>query len=1197
MKRRFWENKIVKKGIVWAMSFMMAFSSLGGSIVAYAEDGVEPTEVQIEEQSEEKVTAEETVSDVADATEKMEDVVETLKGFGDVAYTEKVAASEEDKAAEDLNSAIDVIEDADSKIDGTHMEQRPKQATDKEGNLLFNEEDGTPIYVQATDEEGNLLTDEKGNPIYEQEYVQVPNESSSDQGLLNKDAEEKIPVYKQQVDENGEPVFDENGNPVYVQDTDVNGDPKVDENGNPVYVQATDENGDLVFETVIKGQVEENAEEAGATMNDAEEQMGIVSDQKDIVDDALEAAETAEENNDLTGAQDALQDALEAQGKAQTAYDQAAADLVVAEKALEEAQAAYDAAKEIGGDAEAKAQEELNKAIAHAEEATRLAKVAKDRVDKVAGVVVKIDTIVNNAEDRLKEELLGSLDEQGKEVRELLDSIEKLESDFTSDEMKTAMSGLADSLVALAENLAEAKAMGDFLNYAEALANFAELNAKYIEARVQYEAAIKLLEKTELVDENGEVKSDAQEILDKMKSDLDSLEGSLKELEASNKDLGAAYESELASAKLQLAVAKTEEEKEAAAKILANLIIGKEVNTEVENKTVVYMDPDSEDYGKYGSYEDADGNKLGYWVVLDNTDSENPVVVDRYTYGFVETGDNAGKLDIITLQATGSNTVSMNGKDYLVREKADGTLVLVEKDNETSEETPVNVVEGEDGSKEYYVSTEVGTYTKESDIVGFTASRQFLEFLGDKNFKIRLMNGKWQVKYGFWYDVRNDNGVYKVDIPLLGTYELNASYKTSYITIDNQEYDIKDVKDGHLTDANGKVICDVSNGKYFARDYIEIVECPENEKTVSMSSDAAHYQDLQRQFAEAADKYLKDKAEYDYANAVYKSYVDAIQKKQDTSFGELDKLISLDNIENTLKLIKAIESGDTIQIAGALMDSGMGIIDAGKLTVSIIKEATNKDSYLNKYVAALKEVVRTQEVLQNDLKEQAGLVKNVADAIVNVAKAGKDIPADAVAVSINSIKTTLATGKVCVEGSAYVLVRAAQLLQNALTAKVQSLQAQTDAAYEAAVKAETDLKNLKLTTKAGDLSDLEAELEALWNRYYDLKDNLDVSDGQLKDIEKEIAAIEEIIDNLTPEETTQTTTTGGTGRGRRAAQGDVLGAKREDLAVVSEEGDVLGATRAPKTSDASKAILWMLVMGCSAIGAAAVMAQRKKEEM
>ena len=287
-----------------------------------------------------------------------------------------------------------------------------------------------------------------------------------------------------------------------------------------------------------------------------------------------------------------------------------------------------------------------------------------------------------------------------------------------------------------------------------------------------------------------------------------------------------------------------------------------------------------------------------------------------------------------------------------------------------------------------------------------------------------------------------------------------------------------------------------------------------------------------------------------------------------------------------------IEIKNAVDELNSLVGADLEMDDYVQLATAL----TNPDSFVSQYIAAAKNVKETGDILAADMKEQAGLVKNVADAIVNVAKAGKDIPADAVAVSINSIKTTLATGKVCVEGSAYVLVRAAQLLQNALTAKVQSLQAQTDAAYEAAVKAETDLKNLKLTTKAGDLSDLEAELEALWNRYYDLKDNLDVSDGQLKDIEKEIAAIVEIIENLTPEETTQTTTTGGTGRGRRAAQGDVLGAKREDLAIVSEEGDVLGATRAPKTSDSAKAILWMLVMGSSAIGAAAVMASKKKEE-
>lgn len=72
---------------------------------------------------------------------------------------------------------------------------------------------------------------------------------------------------------------------------------------------------------------------------------------------------------------------------------------------------------------------------------------------------------------------------------------------------------------------------------------------------------------------------------------------------------------------------------------------------------------------------------------------------------------------------------------------------------------------------------------------------------------------------------------------------------------------------------------------------------------------------------------------------------------------------------------------------------------------------------------------------------------------------------------------------------------------------------------------------------------------------------------------------------------------GGGNPGGRAASpaGDVLGAKREDIAMVAEEGDVLGATRAPKTSDSAKAILWMLVMGSSAIGAAAALASKRKD--
>ena len=61
--------------------------------------------------------------------------------------------------------------------------------------------------------------------------------------------------------------------------------------------------------------------------------------------------------------------------------------------------------------------------------------------------------------------------------------------------------------------------------------------------------------------------------------------------------------------------------------------------------------------------------------------------------------------------------------------------------------------------------------------------------------------------------------------------------------------------------------------------------------------------------------------------------------------------------------------------------------------------------------------------------------------------------------------------------------------------------------------------------------------------------------------------------------------------------GDVLGAKRGYEAVIDDAGQVLGANRrSPKTSDNNNAILWMMVMGSSALGMAAMMAQKKRKE-
>ena len=57
--------------------------------------------------------------------------------------------------------------------------------------------------------------------------------------------------------------------------------------------------------------------------------------------------------------------------------------------------------------------------------------------------------------------------------------------------------------------------------------------------------------------------------------------------------------------------------------------------------------------------------------------------------------------------------------------------------------------------------------------------------------------------------------------------------------------------------------------------------------------------------------------------------------------------------------------------------------------------------------------------------------------------------------------------------------------------------------------------------------------------------------------------------------------------------GEVLGANRDRLN--DDDQEVLGRSRSPKTSDASNAILWMLVMGGSSLGAAAVLARKRKK--
>ena len=79
-----------------------------------------------------------------------------------------------------------------------------------------------------------------------------------------------------------------------------------------------------------------------------------------------------------------------------------------------------------------------------------------------------------------------------------------------------------------------------------------------------------------------------------------------------------------------------------------------------------------------------------------------------------------------------------------------------------------------------------------------------------------------------------------------------------------------------------------------------------------------------------------------------------------------------------------------------------------------------------------------------------------------------------------------------------------------------------------------------------------------------------------------------------------TTTTNTTTTTTSNASSAVLGAKRGVEATTNnsaaDKGEVLGATRSPKTGDDSKALLWVLVMGASSVGVAAMLAKKKKEK-
>jgi len=359
MRRNNLVKGIVRRAIIWAMAFMMAFTPVVGNVgamVVHAEEENNDNQDDGDDQNKgdqdngngdnqnkgDQKQGEATIESASDAVDTASEATDAASGS--VTFEAGKVTDAIDEGNEAAGTDITLAGTEDTITDGVD-------------SLVGTEEGAEGDITQAGTELDNTKTDLEN--AADQEDIIDDEIKNMEEALVG------TPV----LDENGNPVLDADGNPVMTGTPvlDENGNPVLDEAGNPVLspsmatdvadanaaVDAAEVAGTNAAQAATNATNATTSAEANTQVSAADAALQEITNQTAAANAAITAAETKYNEADA-----ALQAALDAQKKAEEELANAGTDVADAQKKLDDAAAKVKELQEAADAAKAEVEKE-----------------------------------------------------------------------------------------------------------------------------------------------------------------------------------------------------------------------------------------------------------------------------------------------------------------------------------------------------------------------------------------------------------------------------------------------------------------------------------------------------------------------------------------------------------------------------------------------------------------------------------------------------------------------------------------------------------------------------------------------------------------------------------------------------------------------------------------------------------------------
>jgi len=914
-------------------------------------------------------------------------------------------------------------------------------------------------------------------------------------------------------------------------------------------------------EAVIENEALLDTEETDAAtseMNKAEEKIEEI---EDVVADVEETYGEADEMefDTIEDAKTAVDELTAAEQAAKDAYAEAETALEAAKGNLDEAQAEYEAAKAISEEAAAEAAAKVEAAKAELAKLEEVANEANNRVKEAQDLLNKVSDKVSEAENKSDvalEEAQNKLEESKENLDSAIENVETESAEFNAaiDDFKVKY----DAFVESANNFYEAvQKVGTTQEELD------RLYADYEAAQAALEAAkAAYAEEQKKCEELGyKFEEDYFTNFEKYISDLETAMNTAEGLknaaeEEKNKAEAekAAYETEEAKAyedalngcrdTLKSETA-TQEEKDAAAKEAARLVIEKEL---AANQKVDWIPAGESEYGK---------SATGFYVVLDAEGK----LVERYGYVL-----ESSSVDIYRMKgdevvnyveyngqkyALEGNTITVDGQTITVETEAkDGNYVYFVKDAAQAEEvkdtTKAPVLEGF-GFELWGNSISVPSGAMEvkgTDIYSVTISIKTWIFSEDVVATIEKGNdGKWHLKNSKWnidWPVNENLISFPKKTQIVygdGQYDIITEGNTKYILVNGEKVTVYE-DDGVYTTRN--------NTKYIpggtADTTFEIgATTNKNSNTYEGNKNAAEatYKEKSGAYDDTVAAYGKAVADFNASSNAFGALAEAHQNMSTADknaedkdlgslanlpkdFTELFEVIDVESVEDITAIGTAIgkltsEDANFLEKMGAAAEvlDGLNLGATGIEAKELVAAIISSDSYKHEYLMAWIDAV-TAKV--NVVVAGVEVVKATSETItagLTVVNTGADLGDAAIDALLAKVETAILDGTVETLAVAADILDVSDRIVTALEDKIIALSDETQEALEAVVKAQEALDALDLNVKTEELAKAEQVLADATVRFEALAEELEATKAELATAESYKNAAQAQYDALT----------------------------------------------------------------------------------